>query len=313
MPPDQPSTPAAGTPTGPTAGWSVRLRGVRVAYGGRKQAVALDGVDLTLTPGQSIALLGPNGSGKSTLLGVLAGLVRPSEGSVEVVGRPRLGMVFQSPALDPLLTVVENLRLQAALHGQPADGRSIADLCAAHGLGDRLSSRVRTLSGGLARRVEFVRAILCEPDLLLLDEATVGLDLPSRRRLLDAVDGLRQRHPGLGVVMSTHLLTDAERADRVVLMADGKIAQAGTAEELTGALGGLVVVAPAWAADAARAVALPWEDQADGTLAWRPQDQAELEAWVGRLAGGGVPFSVRRPTLADAYLAHAGGSLGAGA
>ena len=279
----------------------IGVRGAVVEHRTRRGGVtrALDGVDFELHAGDFVALLGPNGSGKSTLLRVLAGL--RSLGRGEVVRRDvRLGVVFQSPALDPLLTVRENLRLQAALFGIGQASERIERLCAEQGIDDRLGHRVKTLSGGLARRVEFVRAVLAEPDVLLLDEATVGLDLPSRAALLGAIDVLRAQRPELAVVMSTHLMTDAERCAAVVMLSGGRVAGRGTPRELVGELGGLLLRVPGGVA--VDGMGVSWETQADGSRVARPEGASELAAWSRALAAAGVPFSVRQPTLADAYL-----------
>ena len=268
---------------------------------------AIDGVDLAIKPGDYVALLGPNGSGKSTLLRTLAGVQGLTDGTLERHPRVRMGVVFQSPALDPLLTVRENLKLQAVLFGLRDAARRVERACAEHGLDARLDSRVKTLSGGLVRRVEFVRAILAEPDLLLLDEPTVGLDLPSRAALLGAVDVLRAQRPEIAVVMSTHLMTDAERCERVVMMSEGRIACEGAPEELVAELGERVVGVPAGVATPG--LDLPWTRQADGSLLARPVDDEQLARWTTELANAGVPFFVRRPTLADAYLHLAKTSL----
>ena len=269
---------------------------------------ALDGADLAIAPGDHVALLGPNGSGKSTLLRVLAGLQPLTSGSLERQRGLRLGVVFQNPALDPLLTVRENLRLQAALFGLRHADDQIEALCAEMGVEDRIDSRVRTLSGGLARRVEFVRAILADPDLLLLDEPTVGLDLPSRAALLGALDARRERRPSMAVVLTTHLMSDAERFDRVVMMASGRVVHAGAPDELVAEMGGLLLVVPA--GGAATGLGLPWEPLADGTRCVRPVDAAQLAEWSAALASAGVPYSVRPPTLADAYMHWAQTPLG---
>ncbi len=261
---------------------------------------ALDGVSFSIAPGDCVALLGPNGSGKSTLLRAIAGLQRLTSGTINRHANTRLGVVFQSPALDPLLTVRENLRLQAALFRIENSNERIERLCAEQAIDGRLDSRVRTLSGGLARRVEFVRAILAEPDLLLLDEPTVGLDLPSRAALLGAIDTLRAQRPAMAVLMCTHLMSDAERFERVAMMSGGKLVRAGTPGELVGDLGGLLLgVASGASVDG---VGLPWEMQADGSRIARPADEAQLAEWSGQVAAAGVPFFVRPPTLADAYL-----------
>lgn len=252
-----------------------------------------------MKPGDHVALLGPNGSGKSTLIKAIAGLQSLTGGTLRCRGGLKLGVVFQHPALDPLLTVRENLRLQASLFGLRDANGAIERLCAEQAIDDRLDDRVKTLSGGLARRVEFVRAILAEPDALLLDEPTVGLDLPARAALLGAIDALRLTNPDIAVVMSTHLMTDAERFERVVMLSQGAVKANGKPEELLGQLGGVIVSIPA-GFDAGDSI--PTDPQADGSAIARPKDDEQLAVWSAQLAQAGVPFSVRKPTLADAYL-----------
>jgi len=280
----------------------VRIRAAVVEHRARRAEPnqALGGVDFTISRGDCVALLGPNGSGKSTLLRVIAGLQKLTSGSTKCSSGLRLGVVFQSPALDPLLTVRENLRLQAALFGIDRPDERIERLCAEQAIDDRLGDRVRTLSGGLARRVEFVRAILAEPDLLLLDEPTVGLDLPSRSALLGAIDTLRAQQPEVAVVMSTHLMTDAERFERVVMMSGGRFVCQGSPTELVTDLGAQLLGIPS--GTSVTGIGIPWELQADGSRIAKPANDAELASWSAELAGAGVPFFVRKPTLADAYL-----------
>ncbi len=290
----------------------VRIQAAVVEHRARRTepTKALSGVDFAISPGDCVALLGPNGSGKSTLLRAIAGLQRLTSGSIKRSHDLRLGVVFQSPALDPLLTVHENLRLQAALFGIDRPNERIERFCAEQAIDGRLGDRVRSLSGGLARRVEFVRAILSEPDLLLLDEPTVGLDLPSRAALLGAIDVLRGQRPEVAVVMSTHLMTDAERFEQVVMMSGGKFVREGSPTELIAQLGSQLLGVPAGAS--VGAIDVPWELQADGTRIARPADDAQLASWSAQLAGVGVPFFVRKPTLADAYLHWAEAPLEAG-
>ncbi|MEQ9585558.1 MAG: ATP-binding cassette domain-containing protein, partial [Phycisphaerales bacterium] len=155
------------------------------------------------------------------------------------------------------------------------------------------------LSGGWRMRVALAAALFSDPDLLLLDEPTVGLDLPARAALLGAIDVLRQNHPGIAVVMSTHLMTDAERFEHVVMLSNGAVAAEGSPGELVQRLGDLLIAVPAGVEVGNQ---IPCESQADGSAIARPQDEAQLSAWTTLLAEAGVPFSVRRPTLADAYL-----------
>ena len=215
-------------------------------YGDRK---ALQSLTLSLAPGCFAALLGPNGAGKSTLFQVLTGLFSADEGDVRVEGRSlrhdavaalrHIGVVFQSMSLDLDLSVERNLRFHADLHGLPralATERINAG-CAAAGLGQDLGRLVRELSGGNRRKVELVRALLHRPGLLLLDEPTVGLDPKSRRDLRQALhDDVRQR--ASSVLWATHLVEEAEAADRVLVLHKGQLLADGTPAEVVAALGG---------------------------------------------------------------------------
>lgn len=220
------------------------LADVRKSYGTR---AALRGVSLTLAPGEFVALLGPNGAGKSTLFQLLTGLFNADAGRIAVCGHDirrspvaalaHLGVVFQQPTLDPDLSVTANLRFHARLHGlgrRHADAR-IAAVLAGAGLGERARDPVRQLSGGNRRKVELARALLHEPALLLMDEATVGLDPASRRQLLDEVLALRAS--GVAVLWATHLVDEAEAADRVIVLHQGRILATGAPTALTAAAG----------------------------------------------------------------------------
>lgn len=201
------------------------------AYNGKP---ALQGVSLALRPGEMVALLGPNGAGKSTLLQLLTGLFSPDRGQITVLGHDMrrhparalagLGVVFQQSALDMDLSVLANLLFHTDLHGLPratARQRITAGL-AAVGLGDQAKAVVRSLSGGTRRKVELVRALLHEPAVLLMDEATVGLDPASRQHLLDTVRGLCHTR-GMAVLWATHLIEEAKVADRLVLLHQGTV------------------------------------------------------------------------------------------
>lgn len=201
------------------------------AYNGKP---ALKGVNLTLRAGEMLALLGPNGAGKSTLLQLLTGLFSPDQGRIVVMEHDMqrhpsralasLGVVFQQTALDMDLTVMANLLFHTDLHGLPrATARQrIADGLAAMGLGDQARAVVRSLSGGNRRKVELVRALLHEPALLLMDEATVGLDPASRQHLLDQVRRLCHTR-GMAVLWATHLIEEARVADRLLLLHQGTV------------------------------------------------------------------------------------------
>jgi heme exporter protein A len=173
-------------------GPAIRLAGLRRDFGDR---TALDGIDLRVDPGASVAVLGPNGSGKSTLLRILAGLLRPSSGEVSVLGctlpkethrlRGRIGYLGHEPILYRDLTPRENLELAAALHGLELEAISprIEALFDAVGMSPRADDRVAELSAGMKQRIDICRAVLHEPELLLLDEPDAHLDPDARRRI----------------------------------------------------------------------------------------------------------------------------------
>ena len=220
--------------------------GLTKRYGEHK---ALDGLRLTLPRGQFVTLLGPNGAGKSTLFQLLTGLFAPTAGEICIAGfdlrrharaaLAQIGVVFQQMSLDLDLTVRRNLQLQADLHGLPrALARErIAQGCEQLGLADALERRVRELSGGNRRKVELVRAGLHRPGLLLMDEATVGLDPKSRRDLLAALRAdVAER--GSTVLWATHWVEEAQAADRVLVLHRGRLLADGTPGAVTAALGG---------------------------------------------------------------------------
>lgn len=206
-------------------------RDLHKAYNGKP---ALKGVSVALQAGEMLALLGPNGAGKSTLLQLLTGLFTPDQGSIEVLGQDMrrhparalagLGVVFQQSALDLDLSVMANLLFHTDLHGipRPVARERIATQLAAIGLQDQAKAVVRSLSGGTRRKVELVRALLHAPRVLLMDEATVGLDPASRQQLLDTVRGLCRDH-GLAVLWATHLIEEVKTADRLLLLHQGTV------------------------------------------------------------------------------------------
>ncbi|MCK9985207.1 MAG: ABC-2 type transport system ATP-binding protein [Azoarcus sp.] len=221
------------------AGAALELADVRKAYGTRE---ALRGVTLKVDRGEFVALLGPNGAGKSTLFQLLTGLFNADSGRLAVCGHDirkapvaalaHLGVVFQQSTLDLDLGVAANLKFHAALHG--LGGRHardrVADALGRLGLTERAGDPVRELSGGNRRKVELARALVHEPAVLLMDEATVGLDPASRRQLLDEVLALRAR--GVAVLWATHLVDEAEAADRVVVLHRGQILAEGRPQAL---------------------------------------------------------------------------------
>ena len=230
----------------PTSTTMLRTAGLTKRYG---EKAALKDLSVSLSRGQFVALLGPNGAGKSTLFQVLAGLFAADEGEVEVAGHSmaraataalrHVGVVFQQLSLDLDLSVRRNLLFQSDLHGLPRRlaAQRIQDGCARLGIDADLDRKVRELSGGNRRKVELVRAWLHQPAVLLMDEATVGLDPKSRQDLLRAIHAdVKER--GVCVLWATHQVEEAGRADRVLVLHKGSLLADGTPEQVAGALGG---------------------------------------------------------------------------
>ena len=232
--------------TSSSAGPRLQIDQLTKRYGSR---AALDGLSFTLQPGCFAVLLGPNGAGKSTLFQVLTGLFAADAGRVQVDGHDlrshavaalrHIGVVFQAMSLDLDLSVERNLRFHADLHGLPRAlaTQRISDDCATAGLATDLDRAVRELSGGNRRKVELVRALLHRPGLLLMDEPTVGLDPKSRRELRQRLhDDVRTR--ASSVLWATHLVEEAEAADRVLVLHKGQLLADGTPAGVAAALGG---------------------------------------------------------------------------
>ena len=209
---------------------------------------ALKDVSFELSSGQFCALLGPNGAGKSTLLQLLTGLFVPDQGDISIdqidlrrhpaKALARIGVVFQQQALDLDLTVRHNLRFHADLHGiaRVLSNTRIVEGCAAMGLSGELDRTVRELSGGTKRKVELVRALLHRPGVLLMDEATVGLDPKSRKDILTAVhQDVRER--GTCVLWATHWVEETIAANRLLILHQGQIIAEGSPAEVTASLG----------------------------------------------------------------------------
>lgn len=210
------------------------------AFGARE---ALRDVSFAVEPGAFTVLLGLNGAGKTTLVSLVTGLYHARKGEIRVFGRSlrrdplaalaRMGVVFQMPSLDLDLTVAENLRYHAALHGlSSAEARVRIDAELGRlGVSDRAGDKARALSGGLRRRVEIARALLHRPQLLLSDEATVGLDAASRRDMLAYVRALC-RERGVAVLWATHLIDEVGEADAAVVLHRGAVLWRGRAGDL---------------------------------------------------------------------------------
>lgn len=303
---------------------SLEIANLHHRYGDRE---SLRGVSFSVPEGDLFALLGPNGGGKSTLFRILSTLLRPTAGAVDIFGidaldnpagaRRLMGVVFQSPAVDPLLSVLENLRLHGYLYGLrgPSLGRGIERALERFGLTDRTHDRVGTLSGGLRRRVELAKALLPEPRLLLLDEPSTGLDPLARRELLDELVRLRD-DAGTTVVLTTHLMEEAAIFDRVGILHEGRLVAIGSPASLIATIGGEIIsIDPAGdAAALASGIQARFDLPAtivDGRIRLeRPRAHEFVPTLVEAFPGAIATISVGRPTLDDVFAHHAGTTLG---
>ena len=234
----------------PMADSQIEVKNLSHAY---QQRQALNNISFDVSCGEIFGFLGPNGSGKTTLFRILSTLMPVTAGTVRILGhnlatevrtiRNLLGVVFQHPGLDTKLTVVENLRHHGHLYGLSGKTlrRRISGLLERFGVSDRSTERVEVLSGGLQRRVEIAKALLHSPRVLLLDEPTSGLDINARRQLNDHLSMLA-RTENILVLMTTHLLDDAEACNRVGILDEGKLVAIGEPDELKAKVGGDVVL-----------------------------------------------------------------------
>jgi ABC-2 type transport system ATP-binding protein len=225
-------------------------RDINFFYGERQ---ALKSVSFSIARGEIFGFLGPNGGGKTTLFKVLSTLVPCQSGSVRMLGRDlvrekseiqrRMGVVFQHPSVDDKLTVRENLEHHGHLYGMRGNHlrQRIEEMLSRVGLSDRARDRVETLSGGLRRRTELAKALLHQPELLLLDEPSTGLDPGARREFNDYLAHLR-RNDGVTIVLTTHYMEEAERCDRIAIMNEGSMVAMAPPGELKERIGGDVVV-----------------------------------------------------------------------
>ena len=215
---------------------------------------AVDGISLTVREGEIFALLGPNGAGKTTTISMLTGLMKPTSGSANVAGfdvereplkvRQQIGVVFQQPSVDDLLSGRENLEMHALLYNVPAKGRKerIDEMISLVGLKDRQHAKIKEYSGGMRKRLEIARGILHRPKILFLDEPTTGLDPQTRQHIWEYIKKMSKRE-GTTVVFTTHYLEEAEQfAERVAIIDHGKIIATGTPHDLVDELGGDTVI-----------------------------------------------------------------------
>ena len=298
---------------------AVKIESLAFAYGDRQ---ALCELSLEIHSGEIFCLLGPNGSGKTTLFRLLSTLAPLQAGCVSVMGndlvddsdaiRRLLGVVFQSPSLDRKLTVLENLRHQAAMYGlsKAVATQRLNEATRRLGITDRLDDRVETLSGGLSRRVELAKCMLHNPSILLLDEPSTGLD-PAVRSDLWSYLRLLQSELGTTVLMTTHLLEEADRSDRVGILHEGSLVALGEPHVLRTELGSDVVsIQCNNPTDVIDQLQSSWQLTArelDGMVRLEESVSAEVLSEIMQSLSGHVKnISVGRPTLEDVFIHHTG-------
>jgi ABC-2 type transport system ATP-binding protein len=289
------------------------------AYGDRR---ALDGVTFDVKPREIFGLLGPNGGGKTTLFRILSTLMRPTGGRARVLGhdtvaeaaavRKGIGVVFQSPSLDRKLTAFENLYYQGQIHGFTFKETRVRarEMLARVGLSDRAGDVVEKLSGGMRRRVELAKGMLHRPKLLLLDEPSTGLDPGGRRDLWTYLTAIRDAD-GVTSLLTTHLMEEAERCDRVAILDRGRVVALGTPAELVAEVGGDVLTLDArepeaLAAEIAQGLGLP-ASVLEGRVRIEQAAGHELiprlvQAFPGRIDA----VRLGRPTLEDVFIRKTG-------
>jgi ABC-2 type transport system ATP-binding protein len=228
----------------------IQVEDLRHSYDGR---VALDGISFEVRHAEIFGLLGPNGSGKTTLFRILSTLMLPAEGRAVVMGcdaaqqpnelRRQIGVVFQAPSIDVKLTAAENLKHVGHLYGLRGKQleQRIGEMLGRVGLSERSKDRAETFSGGMQRRLELAKGLLHHPAVLLLDEPTTGLDPGARRDLWQYLAMLRDQER-VTVIVTTHLMEEAERCDRLAILSEGKLVALGTPAELKREIGGDVIL-----------------------------------------------------------------------
>jgi ABC-2 type transport system ATP-binding protein len=302
---------------------AVDVAGVSHFYGTRQ---ALADLSLTIAAGEIVAFLGPNGGGKTTLFRLLSTLIPLQHGTISILGqdirtqpqavRRSLGVVFQAPSLDKKLSVAENLRHQGHLYG--LSGKDLArrqsHMLSALGLTARANERTETLSGGLRRRVELAKGLLHGPRVLLLDEPSTGLDPAARSDMWTYLRAVRAEQ-GVAVVLTTHLLEEADKADRLAILHQGRLVALDTPDALRATVGGDSITIQA---EDPAALCRAITDRFGAQFELQPRlvdgsvrlEQPDGHQWITRLVeafpGQIQSITLGKPTLEDVFIDRTG-------
>ncbi|HEV3233353.1 MAG TPA: ATP-binding cassette domain-containing protein [Candidatus Dormibacteraeota bacterium] len=300
----------------------IKVHGLVKKYG---EFEAVKGIDLDVREGEVFGFLGPNGAGKSTTISILCTLLKPTAGDVEVAGldvvkhpdavRHRIGLIFQDPSLDDQLTARENLEFHGFIYGLPAAVRKerIAEVLEMVGLADRAKSQVKTFSGGMKRRLEIARGVMHHPEVLVLDEPTLGLDPQTRNHIWEYLHDLRKRE-GITLFMTTHYMDEAEFSDRIAIIDQGKIVAQGTPDELKAQVGGDVVTitaddAEALAEEVDRAFHVAAQVYGSQVRIEVPDSATFVPRLVRELSAPVKSLTLSRPSLDDVFLKLTGHAI----
>ncbi len=282
---------------------------------------ALRGVDLQVNSGEIFALLGPNGSGKTTLFRLISTMMPIQQGEITIAGialssdllaaRQRLGIVFQSPSLDKKLTVDENIACQAALYGMSSSlmKQRRDEVLQVLNLTDRRHDVCEKLSGGLKRRVELAKGLLHRPSVMLLDEPSTGLDPSARLDLWQYLRGLADQ--GMAILLTTHLLEEADKADRIAILAQGQVIAEGSPQRLRAEMGEGLITIVTGDADLVERIL----KEEFGLASQRLQDSVRVQSGdalallpklATRLGTQVDSITIGRPTLEDLFIEKTG-------
>jgi len=298
---------------------AIAVENLRHSYGER---TALNGVSFDVREGEIFALLGPNGSGKTTLFRILSTLMLPTGGKATIAGfdaarqpdevRGRIGVVFQASSADIKLTAAENLWHQGHLYGLhgAALRERIREMLRRVGLADRANEKVETFSGGMKRRVELAKGLMHRPGVLLLDEPTTGLDPGARRDLWQYLSELRSQE-NVSVIVTTHLMEEAEHCDRLAILNKGEVVALGTPEALRSEIGGDVIVLETGDPEslAARITAkfgIAATTDGNKVRMERKEGHRFVTDLVESFPGEVQAISVSKPTLEDVFIRQTG-------
>ena len=304
-------------------GGFLRLEGLTRRFGER---VAVNALTVDVGRGEVFGFLGPNGAGKSTTFHLLTGMLAPDAGRVLIDGREapptdgrvrrRLGVVFQDPSLDDKLTALENLKLGAALYGlqgKRAEAR-ISELLALVALDDRKKEPVERYSGGMKRRLELARVLLHEPEILVMDEPSRGIDAPTQRRIWEQLIDLKRKRR-MTILLTTHQPDEAEYCDRIAVLDHGRVIACGTPDVLRSQVGGDVVTlegddADALAGEVRARFSLDARVVDGAVVVETPRGHELIPRVVEALPPGRLrSVAMRRPTLADVFVHLTGRGL----